>query len=92
VITNPYPWLARAFGMLVRAGLYDWKVELTNDPVFAGMCLPEKRTIEISTVFMTDDEEVYDTICHEITHACRVVNHHTESFERDLVEMKARFR
>ena len=76
----------------VKAGLYDWNVRLTNDPVYAGVCIPEKRLIEISTVFRTDDEEVFDTICHEITHALRYVNHHSRSFERDIAEMKAQLR
>jgi predicted SprT family Zn-dependent metalloprotease len=52
-------------------GLQDWKIKLSNSARFAGRCMYGLRTIEISVKIAehVSDEEIKDTITHEIAHA-----------------------
>jgi hypothetical protein len=88
---NPYRILCYAHAVALQSGLYDWKIELVDDPVNAGTCTESTRTIALSPRWMTSVEEAHDTILHEIAHALNCAEHHGVGFNATLADLKKRY-
>jgi predicted SprT family Zn-dependent metalloprotease len=59
-------------GLMIEHGLYDkgWKFDIDNAKSRVGLCSHNKQIISVSRHFLhNSDEEIKDTILHEIAHA-----------------------
>jgi predicted metal-dependent hydrolase len=79
--------LAQAHYAAARAGLYDWKITLDDDPVNMGTCTHETKTITLSKRWMTSEAEARDTVLHELAHA-RQLDHHGTAHASCMAELK----
>lgn len=87
---NPYRILAEAYWLAAQSGLSGWTITLDDDPVLAGSCTHETRTITLSKRWMYSWDYARDTVLHEIAHALQL-NHHGVAHESVLADIKRRF-
>jgi predicted SprT family Zn-dependent metalloprotease len=79
--------------LLAQHGLHDWSFAYNRRKQTLGLCVYERRTIELSVYFVdgNSDAEVLDTILHEIAHALVGPRHgHDAVWKRKCVEIGAR--
>lgn len=77
---------------LKQHGLNGWKFEWLkkmNKFSKAGCCNYKTKTIKISPTFveLNDDDEVMNTILHEIAHALTPRHHHNKFWKRKAIEI-----
>ena len=98
VSLEPSPQQIRNVGqvaheLLIRHGLHDWSFGLNRRKQSLGLCVYDRRTIELSRYFVerNSSEEILDTILHEIAHALVGPGHgHDRVWKRRCVEIGAR--
>src|SRR5271157_3467668 len=79
--------------LLTLHGLQEWSFTFNRGKQTMGLCAYARRTIELSTYFVerNGQEEILDTILHEIAHALVGPGHgHDAVWKRKCVEIGAR--
>jgi predicted SprT family Zn-dependent metalloprotease len=82
-----------AVALLARHGLADWGFAYNRRKRTLGLCIYDRRTIELSLHFVlrNDLAEITDTLLHEIAHALVGPGHgHDAVWKRKCVEVGAR--
>jgi predicted SprT family Zn-dependent metalloprotease len=79
--------------LMVVHGLHDWSFAYNRRKRSMGLCVYQRRTIELSTPFVERNgpSEILDTILHEIAHALVGPNHgHDAVWKRKCLEVGAK--
>ena len=82
-----------AYDLLAQHGLKDWTFAFNRRKRCLGLCLYQLRTIELSVFLVkgSSQEEILDTILHEIAHALVCPEHgHNAVWKRKCLEIGAR--
>jgi predicted SprT family Zn-dependent metalloprotease len=82
-----------AYDLLAKHGLPDWSFAFNRRKRSLGLCLFHIRTIELSVylILRNPDEEILDTILHEIAHALVGPGHgHDAVWKRKCLEIGAK--
>jgi len=83
-----------ALQLMVQHGLHGWAFRFNRCKQAMGLCVYQRRTIELSIYFVERDnpvEEIRDTILHEIAHALVGRGHgHDKVWKRKCIEIGAR--
>lgn len=82
-----------AHDLMAAHGLHDWRFAFNRRKQSMGLCVYERRTVELSIHFVVRnaDDEIRDTILHEIAHALVGPKHgHDTVWKRKCVEIGAR--
>src|ERR1700686_5283507 len=82
-----------AHDLLARHGLADWTFAYNRRKRAMGLCLYHLRTIELSVylILRNPEEEILDTILHEIAHALVGPGHgHDKVWKKKCIEIGAR--
>jgi predicted SprT family Zn-dependent metalloprotease len=82
-----------ALSLLAKHGLYNWTFAYNRRKQTMGMCVYDRRTIELSIYFVLRNSwaEILDTILHEIAHALAGSKHgHDGVWKRKCREIGAR--
>ena len=81
-----------AVELMARHGLHDWTFAFNHGRQMMGLCRYAKKRIELSAhmVERNGEDEVRDTILHEIAHALVGPSHgHDEVWKRKCIEIGA---
>ena len=81
-----------ALELMARHGLHDWRFGFNRRKRSMGLCRFESRTIELSMYFVdgNSEDEIRDTILHEIAHALVGPRHgHDRVWKRKCLEIGA---
>jgi predicted SprT family Zn-dependent metalloprotease len=82
-----------AYDLLSKHGLHDWSFAFNRRKRHLGLCLFHLHTIELSVylILKNPDEEILDTILHEIAHALVGPGHgHDAVWKKKCLEIGAR--
>jgi predicted SprT family Zn-dependent metalloprotease len=83
-----------ALQLMAEDGLDDWRFAFNHRKQAMGLCVYDRKTIELSIYFVERDnpvEEIRDTILHEIAHALVGPGHgHDRVWKRKCLEIGAR--
>ena len=85
-------WYDVARELMNQHGLRHWVFQYDNAKRRAGRCSPRRKTISLSTYYVhhNTDDDIKDTLLHEIAHSLTPGHHHDDVWKARCVEIGAR--
>jgi predicted SprT family Zn-dependent metalloprotease len=92
-ITRQFNVIQWASDLMLQHGLIDWTFQLDRAKRRAGRCSPRRKVISMSSYYVihNSDEELRDTMLHEIAHALAgCENGHNHIWKAKCIEIGAK--